>query len=202
MTSGIVRGLCTTVVAGILFTSVALAGDGLVALQTADASCGNNAPKTYVSCVNGTVTDNRTGLVWLGNANCWGPLTWADAMATVAGLGDLPGSNQDDCGLSDGSSPGEWRLATKAEWSAMVAYALGCDPKITDDQGGTCWSDVAGTQWTSFSGVQSLSYWSSTTLASAPTNARTLHLGDPPVIDLTFASKTAIRRVWPVRGGQ
>jgi hypothetical protein len=199
MTSGIVRGLGATVVAGILFTSVALAGDGLVALQTASSSCGNNTPNRYVTCVNGTVTDNDSGLVWLGNANCWGTLTWADAMATVAGLGDLPGDDEDDCGLSDGSSPGEWRLATKAEWSAMVndAQVLGCVPAITDDQGGTCWSTSIGTR--SFTDVVSSFYWSSTTDASNSFDAWGVFMTTGGVVTV---DKAATAPAWPVRGGQ
>jgi hypothetical protein len=47
-----------------------LAGDGVVALQTADPSCPDDSGKIYVDCGNGTVTDNRTGLVWLKNADC------------------------------------------------------------------------------------------------------------------------------------
>ena len=49
----------------------AQAGDGVVALQTADPSCRGlpfQADYIYVGCGNGTVTDNRTGLVWLVNA--------------------------------------------------------------------------------------------------------------------------------------
>jgi hypothetical protein len=198
MASVIVRVLSTVAVIGILTTSAAPAGDGLVALQTADPSCGNNTPNTYVSCGNGTVTDNRTGLVWLGNANCWGADTWDVAMATVAGLGDLPGNDDDDCGLSDGSSPGEWRLATKAEWTAMVAGATGCAPMMTDDQGGTCWSEV-GMSDTSFSDVQASAYWSSTTQAGFPRWAR--------IVDLSHGNddvgaKTNSTYFWPVRGGQ
>ncbi|MDH5423308.1 MAG: DUF1566 domain-containing protein, partial [Acidimicrobiia bacterium] len=101
-------------------------GDGVVALQTADASCRTTTtpPPRYVDCGNGTVTDNKTGLVWLKNANCIGRagagtgtpvgrVGWYTAMGFVAGLSDLPattGANSQDCGLSDGSSPGEWRL--------------------------------------------------------------------------------------------
>ena len=43
-----------------------------------------------------------------------------------------------DCGLTDGSSPGDWRLPTKAEWDATMAHvaALGChSPALTNDAG-------------------------------------------------------------------
>ena len=51
---------------------VVTAGDGIVALQTADPSCRNNSDNTHIDCGNGTVTDNWTGLVWLKDANCLG----------------------------------------------------------------------------------------------------------------------------------
>ena len=62
-----------------------------------------------------TVTDNRTGLVWLENADCLGAVDWFTAKEVVAGLSDLQGSDPDDCGLSDDSSPGEWRLPLLGE---------------------------------------------------------------------------------------
>lgn len=34
----------------------------------------------------GTVTDNLTGLIWLKNANCDGPKTWANALVFANGL--------------------------------------------------------------------------------------------------------------------
>ena len=124
------------------------AGDGVVALQTADPSCGDDSGDIYVGCGNGTVTDNRTGLVWLANANCLGQVTWYEAMESVAGLADSPpppsAAAAHDCGLSDGSSAGEWRLPSIGEFEVMVAdaVALGCDPTITDDTGLLCWHSL------------------------------------------------------------
>jgi len=180
------------------------AGDGVVALQTAAASCGDDSSNIYVDCGNGTVTDNRTGLVWLANASCLDAVDWDTAMEFVVGLSDLPGNDPDDCGLSDGSSPGEWRLPSKAEWAAMRADALGeggspdCTtfiPTITDDTGQTCW--VFGPS--SFSGVQSANYWSSTTDVSLPGNAWGVDL---IVGVLNSGNKPSNSYVWPVRGGQ
>ena len=108
------------------------AGDGVVALQTADPSCADDSGDIYVDCGNGTVTDNRTGLVWLKNANCLiavgGDVDWYTAMDFVAGLKDIPSSSVaalHDCGLSDGSSPGEWRLASVDELERIINDALG-----------------------------------------------------------------------------
>jgi hypothetical protein len=199
--------------------SGAWAGDGVVALQTADPSCADptNSDR-YIDCGNGTVTDNDTGLVWLQNANCIGSagdgtgdppgkVDWYTAMEFVAGLSD---HESDDCGLEDGSSPGEWRLASKAEWQAMVVGALGeggvpdctaSGPTITNDAGTDCWADDCVTAGAcSFTGVVPGGYWASTTTASNTALARfiTLASGFP-----FFASKVdGSLYVWPVRGGQ
>ena len=182
----------------------AAAGEGPVALQTADASCRDASGNTYVDCGNGTVTDNRTGLIWLQDADCVGTVTWKTAIEFVAGLSDL--ETAADCGLSDNSSPGEWRLPSKAEWEAMVADAdggpgeLDCDPAITDDQGNACWdpSCVTGGNC-AFTGVASAQYWSGTTVTTVPANAWIVILSSGFTPN---APKDLPRRIWPVRGGQ
>ena len=57
----------------------------------------------------GTVYDERTGLLWLKNANCYAEQNWDPAMLSAAGL------NSGECGLTDGSVEGDWRLPTRAE---------------------------------------------------------------------------------------
>lgn len=184
------------------------AGDGLAGLQTAAPSCPDDSGNIYVDCGNGTVTDNRTGLVWLANANCWGSLNWHQAMEIVAGLADQPvgsGAAADDCGLSDASSPGEWRLPSLSEWEAMVVDAVdhGCvfgilgGPSITDDAGTSCWQE---TSENNFSGVVSSLYWSSLSRVTSPSSAAW-------GIDMLFgigdtSNKAGSFHVWPVRGGQ
>ncbi|OAD19361.1 thrombospondin type 3 repeat-containing OmpA/MotB protein [Candidatus Thiomargarita nelsonii] len=54
----------------------------------------------------GTVTDNRSGLIWLKNANCFGKQKLKIAMQSAANLAD------GQCGLRDGSRRGDWRLPT------------------------------------------------------------------------------------------
>jgi len=181
-----------------LLPAVGFAGDGVVALQSADPSCPDSTNAIYVNCGNGTITDNRTGLVWLANANCLGTMNWYSALKFVAGLSDLPGADVSDCGLSDESSPGEWRLPSADEWEVMVAFAnaLDCDPAITNDQGDDCW----GSGVSSFSDVKTGFYWSSTTDPAATTTAwSALLLGGDVGGGIP---KTATPYVWPVRGGQ
>lgn len=63
------------------------AGDGVVALQTADPACPDDSGNIYVDCGNGTVTDNRSGLVWLKDADCAGFTDWFTARDFVPAWG-------------------------------------------------------------------------------------------------------------------
>ena len=141
----------------------------------------------------GTVTDNLTGLIWLKKANYkntagdTGTATWANALAFVNALQD------GQCGLSDSSSAGDWRLPNVKELLSLIDWAY-YEPAL---------SNAAGTaQWTSgdvFTGVQSRYYWSSTTYALNTSYAWFVVLGDGGV---DGSSKTINYSVWPVRGGQ
>ena len=171
-------------------------------------TCNADCSGRYVDNGNGTVTDTWTGLVWLENANCVdlpmtdgvGRANWDDANAGAALLA------HGTCGLTDGSSPGDWRLPTAgsptAEWERAVAaaLALGCSvndagdpPSITNAPGTGC--HAVGPA--AFTGLQSAThYWSSTE--------------DNDVIGwlvgvangATFIDfKVSIHLVWPVRPG-
>jgi hypothetical protein len=146
----------------------------------------------------GTVTDNLTGLIWLENANCdtffsgdgtgQNNRSWANALTAANSLED------GYCGLSDGSSAGDWRLPNVREMQSLVHYGV-YDPAVPN---------TAGTgKWTSgdpFTGVQSSYYWSSTTCADDTTVACFVHLRNGSV-DGTYKSIPFVY-VWPVRGGQ
>lgn len=60
---------------------------------------------------NGTITHN--GLVWLEYSGCLEAMTWDDATARIKNLA------QGQCGLSDSSKTGDWRLPTKEELLAL-----------------------------------------------------------------------------------
>lgn len=200
-----------SIVLACLASSGALsAGEGVVALQSAAPSCaviGQDA--IYEPCDNGTVTDIRTGLVWLANANCFGELDWHEATAVVQSLSDIDDDlctdaqltpAECDCGLSDGSSPGEWRLPSPNEWKAMVADgdASACSPAITNDFGTACWSEACvGAGLCSFSDVRTF-YWSAN--SHSPGYAWIALARHPVIIDAAFKDDTAF--VWPVRSGQ
>ena len=157
---------------------------------TYDPPCFDNTNR-YVDCGNGAVHDTVTNLIWLKNANCFGTKNYAAANNAAAGLGD------GDCGLTDGSSPGDWRLPTKEEWDATIERAdeLNCvNPALTNAPGTACYS--IGPQ--PFTGVQSYYYWSSSALATTPNGARKVGLSNGLKYN---ALKTNPAYVWPVRSG-
>jgi len=156
----------------------------------------------YVNCGNGTVTDTVTGLIWLQQADCLADANYSAANQAAAALKD------GDCGgnLTDKSSPGDWRLPTKDEWSATLAraLALGCvTPTLTNDAGTGCFAVGAGS---SFAGVALDHYWSSSTNESLPSSAWHGSLSVAPPDDDVVLVRVKVGtfgtlRVWPVRGG-
>ena len=139
----------------------------------------------------GTVLDMDTGLIWLKDANCFGYMDWDDAMAVAAGLED------GECGLTDGSAAGDWRLPTKEEWEAFVAGVypnnLYTNPDLCNAAGTGQWSEGDA-----FTGVQSYHYWSSTEYAADPGGAWRVHMREGRV---GTNGKGSSFYVWPVRGG-
>ena len=70
----------------------------------------------------GTVTDNLTGLIWLKKANCEAGRSWSAALTFANSLYDgwTGDPNGGDCGLSDGSSPGDWHLPNVRELQSLI----------------------------------------------------------------------------------
>jgi hypothetical protein len=136
---------------------------------------------------NGTVTDNLTGLIWLKNANCFGTRNWATA------LGDANGLASGTCGLTDGSTAGQWRLPNVRELQSIVHYGF-FNPAVPNTAGTAKWT--AGDP---FTGVQSNFYWTSTTTAGWTETAWSVNL----VFGTMYNDGKALTEyVWPVRGGQ
>jgi hypothetical protein len=156
--------------------------------KRAAGPCGDKSKGRYSDCGNGTVTDTETGLIWLKKADCFPASNWEDAKKAAAGL------KNGDCGLTDGSSPGDWRLPTDKEWEATMAKAkdLKCaGPVLTNDAGTAC--ITAGPS--SFTGVESDYFWSS----SMDTNVA---FGDLDHGNILHGNAINSLRMWPVRGGQ
>ncbi len=99
-----------------------------------------------------------------------------------------------DCGLTDGSIAGEWRLPNVRELQSLVHYGV-TSRALPDTAGTGQWSEG-----NPFSGVQSAFYWPSTTRAGNTVNAWVVSMTSG---DVANGSKTlSFFRVWPVRGGQ
>jgi hypothetical protein len=78
---------------------------------------------------------------------------WANAMEETALLAS------GDCGLTDGSQRGDWRLPTLLEWqmTSRASNTLGCVPALTNVSGGGC-IPAAPNQ---FIGFDQVVFWSS-----------------------------------------
>ena len=135
----------------------------------------------------GTVTDDLTGLIWLKNANCADATkSWFDALTYCNTL------NSGECGLTDDSEEGDWRLPNVKELQSLIHYGFN-SPALPN---------TAGTgQWTPgdpFTNVQSSYYWSSTTYVYGTNNAWYVYMGDGLVV---YRWRINGNYVWPVRGG-
>ena len=152
--------------------------------ENSDSSVHPNWSYRYTDNGDGTVTDNHTGLIWLKNANCFGRHDWHTALSLVANLAD------GECNLSDGSTPGCWRLPTKDEWKQMMNPRFTW-PALSNAEGSAKWKEGDA-----FTNVQPNWYWSSTTLAYASSYVWYVGLFRGEVRN---AAKTTLRFVWPVR---
>ena len=127
--------------------------------------------------VDGTITDNATGLVWLKNANAFATRTWTQALADCAGLAS------GTAGLTDGSTAGQWRLPNRVELASLVDYGR-VSPVLT--------------QGFPFASVQTNIYWTSTSDAGTTGSAWCLNLDNGVVGSV---DKAGSDYVWPVRTG-
>ena len=125
----------------------------------------------FIDNGDGTVTDNLTALIWLKNADCFSMETWANALTSANTLASSA------CGLSDGSSAGQWRLPNINELHSL----------------GSAWPPGSP-----FVSVQSYGYWSSTNAYLTPYAWIVLMWNG--LVDYDF--KPDHHYVWPVRGGQ
>ncbi len=117
---------------------------------------------------NGTVTVN--GLVWLKDAGCLGFTNWSDAMARPKTLAN------GQCGLTDKSKAGDWRLPNIDELKAIYSSK------------------------SQFKGVQTWFYWSSTPRKLY--GADYAGVVFMPNGDVSYQNKMGFLYVWPVRAGQ
>jgi hypothetical protein len=140
----------------------------------------------FTDNLNGTVTDNATGLVWLKNANCSSSMKlWDDALTFAKNL------STGICGLSDGSASGQWRLPNRRELQSLVELGNIDTPGLP-----------SGHPFLNLpcSPTQSCYYWSSTSYAKDSTCAWLVELSDGTLAN--YYTKYFGWYVWPVRAGQ
>lgn len=142
----------------------------------------------FIDKGDGTVADTVTGLTWLKKADCINQ-NWAGALSMVNGLG----SGQ--CGLSDGSSAGQWRMPNRTEMLSLsdraptfpqAAYLNGQYQANTSTNGPVIFTNFIVSDY----------YWTSTTDAADTTQAWALYSCDFGVYNM---AKTATRYTLAVR---
>jgi hypothetical protein len=142
----------------------------------------------FITSTTGIVTDTLTGLVWLQNANCQFffafDLTGSNNRAWVSALTSADSLASGFCGLTDGSSAGDWRLPNVRELQSLIDYGE-FGPALPDGH--------------PFTGVLSNYYWSSTTYTNTTSYAWDVVLTNGFV---RYDPKSNAQYVWPVRGGQ
>jgi hypothetical protein len=121
----------------------------------------------FIDNGNGTLVDTVTGLTWLKKADCIRQ-SWTDALSTIRSL------SNGQCGLTDGSMPGQWRMPNRAEMLSLSDRA----PTFpqADYFNGIPGSDgVTVRNPVIFNNFQSFQfYWTSTTDAADPAQAWTI----------------------------
>jgi hypothetical protein len=188
-------------VQGVNFTGVR-AGERLVSLprtgqslaqaagDDADAARGVAWPaQRYTDNQDGSVRDNLTGLVWLKDAGCLVASDWSTALAATTQLA------AGRCGLSDGSTAGQWRMPNINELESLVDVSQ-ASPALT-----------AGHPFLHVDLARA--YWSSTTYnalnieahAIRFTDGRWINGPDPAGGGFDNAKATAANATWAVRSG-
>ena len=131
--------------------------------------------------VTGPLPDNLTGLMWLRDAECFGNMSWQDALDTVAAF-NADSENFSCGGYAAGYS--DWRLPNRKELYSLMDFSHS-GPALPDGQ--------------PFLNVQPSYYWASTSYASYSNLAWAVGLGDGSVYDVF---KPLGFYVWPVRAGR
>lgn len=130
----------------------------------------------WVDQGNGTIVDTVTGLVWLKKADCI-HADWASALAAVNAL--VSGQ----CGLTDGSAAGSWRMPNRRELLSLSDRQENNNSAFFD----ATYTNPDGTEFrapifTNY--VENQYYWTSTTNAANTNEAWTVFSCDYGAYDI------------------
>jgi len=144
-----------------------------------DYQAGVSAEPRFIDNRDGTITDALTGLIWLRDTSCMEAANWNQALYYASIM------SWNNCGLTDDSAPGDWRLPNVRELQSLIDFGE-YTPALPDGH--------------PFLGVRPSRYWSSTMLAGSPGNVYFVDL-DSGRVDATYGTDRDLS-VWPVRGGK
>ncbi len=145
--------------------------------QDGEYQSGASVSPRFTDNGDGTVNDNLTGLIWLKDAACLGLRNWTDALLAANTL------SGGACGLTDGSTAGDWRLPNVKELESLNEFGVTAPTLPADNP---------------FSGVQPTPYWSSTTYLDVPRLAWDVGVfGGATLVD---GKRLELHGVWAVRG--
>jgi len=142
----------------------------------------------------GTVRDNLTGLIWIKSPeSCPGGGNggWEDALQKANNLAD------GECGLTDGSQPGDWRLPNVRELQSLIDYGEKHEA-LPDDHPFNVRHQFCSPETI---------YWTSTSICDADLCEGNVQLvwvmeicfGEASLIDDESTAEQS--RIWAVRGG-
>jgi hypothetical protein len=151
-------------------------------------------PRRFRDNRNGTVTDCLTSLVWVKDLTCDELKDAKIPSAALTAANDLSGVQGDQCGLTDGSLNGDWRLANVRELESLIHAGVN-NPALPNTAGTGQWT--SGDPFVFVTGQQSARYWTSTLYGATVDNFYwTVALGTG---DLTSENDGALNYAWPVR---
>ena len=146
----------------------------------------------------GTVTDHLTGLVWLKNAGCFAPSSWSAALNSA----NLLASGQ--CGLTDGSTAGQWRMPNVNELESLVDISQSNPAIIVSSP----FANIAmATAYWSSSSYMASSPFNFANTGGAPASAMAIRFTDGRWINGNVAlpysndKSTSLNSLWAVKSG-
>jgi len=125
------------------------------------------------------------------DANCFGVRPWDAGVSGEGATWDCFYLEDGDCGLTDGSTVGQWRLPNVKEILSLIAYGY-ANPPIPNTAGTAQWTE--GDPFINVMGFDY--YWTSTASYTSTTWALRVYMGG----GLTSTAKiTEEFYLWPVR---